>query len=202
MSAIEVRPLSPRRIDDFLAFFDGAAFADNPWWSGCYCRFYHVMDADRVPDPATPQFAEYRARNRDIQIARIRAGAHGHLAYRDGRVVGWVNAAPSDAYENPRAFAQAFRDAPAATGMLMCFVVAPAERDKGVATALLNAACEGFRADGLRHTQSFARRPEQPLAEWRSREMADYHGPLSMYEANGFTKVADLGHYAVMRKAL
>lgn len=36
----EIRPLTPERRADFLAFFEGEAFADNPAWASCYCYFY------------------------------------------------------------------------------------------------------------------------------------------------------------------
>src|SRR5262249_48780896 len=42
---VAVKPLSPERVEDFLAFFDherGQAFADNPDWAKCYCHYYHV----------------------------------------------------------------------------------------------------------------------------------------------------------------
>jgi len=33
---IEVRELTPARLDDYLRFFDKDAFTDFPEWSGCY----------------------------------------------------------------------------------------------------------------------------------------------------------------------
>ena len=44
---IEIRPLTPERQADFLAYFEGDAFADNPRWAFCYCQFLHV-DPSRV----------------------------------------------------------------------------------------------------------------------------------------------------------
>lgn len=32
---VEIWPLAPSRLSDFLAFFDRDAFADNPHWAGC-----------------------------------------------------------------------------------------------------------------------------------------------------------------------
>ena len=202
--AVLVRPLEPARLEDFVTFFDRDAFGDNPWWAGCYCNFYESLThpADN-PDPATPAFAPYRDRNRGEKIERVRSGtAGGFLAYRDGAVVGWLNAQPSERYPNPRQFAPAFAQIPERTGMLMCFVVAPAARGQGVGTALLQAAIAGFRAAGLQHAQGFARRPDAERGEWETFATSNYHGTLSMYLANGFAEVGSLGSYAIMRRSL
>jgi len=204
MSAIEVRPLEPGRIDDFLAYFDHDAFSDNAWWAGCYCNFYESLaHPAESPDPATPAFAPFRDRNRAEKAERIRGGkARGYLAYSDGKVVGWLNAQPKDAYANPRGFASAFPEMPERTGVLMCFVMAPDHRGQGVGTALLRAAIDGFRAAGLTHAQGFARRPDAPRQEWESFATSNYHGTHSMYVESGFTEVGSVGSYAIMRRSL
>ena len=202
--AIVVRPLGPDGIGDFLGFFDQDAFADNPWWSGCYCNFYESLTHPAEnPDPATPAFGPFRDHNRSEKAARIRAGvAHGFLALRDDKVVGWLNAQPKEAYANARQFAPAFAEIPEGTGLVMCFVVAPAARGQGVGSALLQAAIESFRAAGLRQAQGFARRPDAKLGEWETFATSSYHGTLSMYLDNGFAEVGSLGAYAVMRRSL
>ena len=202
--AISVQPLEPGRVDDFLTFFDGDAFIDNAWWAGCYCNFYESLTHPAEnPDPATPAFAPFRDHNRNEKIERVRAGnAHGFLALRDGKVVGWLNAQPKEAYANPRKFAPAFAEAPEGTGVVMCFVVAPHARGQGVGSALLQAATESFHAAGLRHAQGFARRPDAKLGEWETFETSSYHGTMSMYLDNGFAEVGSLGAYAVMRRSL
>lgn len=203
-SVIEVRPLDPGRLDDFFGFFDRDAFSDNAWWSGCYCNFYESLTHPaQNPDPTTPAFAPFRDHNRGEKIERVRAGnAHGFLAYREGRVVGWLNAQPKEAYANARQFAPVFTEIPERTGLVMCFVVAPSARGQGVGTALLQAAIGSFRAAGLQQAQGFARRPDAKLAEWETFATSSYHGTLSMYLDNGFTEVGTLGSYAVMRRSL
>jgi GNAT superfamily N-acetyltransferase len=202
--AIEVRPLEPPRLEEFVTFFDRDAFSDNPWWAGCYCNFYESLTHPAEnPDPSTPAFAAFRDHNRNEKIERVRSGrAHGFLAYRDGTVVGWLNAQPSESYTNQRQFAPAFTKVPERTGMVMCFVVAPAARGQGVGTALLQAAITGFRAAGLRHAQGFARRPDAQRGEWDTFATSSYHGTLSMYVENGFIEVGNLGSYAIMRRSL
>ena len=40
-SFVDVRTLTPDRLPDFLKFFDGTAFSDNPKWSSCYCQCFY-----------------------------------------------------------------------------------------------------------------------------------------------------------------
>ena len=168
---VTVRRLEPALLADFLAFFDGDAFADNPKWRFCYCQFLHV-------DHAQVRWSERsEALNRHAACARIPAGRmQGWLAYREGRVVGWCNAAPRPLYE-----ALADEPEPEADriGTIACFVVAKAQRRSGVARALLNAACDGFRAQGLAVAEAMP-------YEVASGEAENHHGPLAMYLAAGF----------------
>ena len=131
---VDVRAVSAERLADFLAFFDGEAFADNPKWGFCYCQFAYV-DHTKV---------EWKARtvdqNRQAACQRIQRGAmRGYLAYRGGKPIGWCNAAP-------RTMMESFADEPdpdaASIGQITCFIVAKEHRGTGVAKALLQAACK------------------------------------------------------------
>jgi GNAT superfamily N-acetyltransferase len=195
-SEIVVRKLSAETLDDFLAFFDGPGFADNEHWAGCVDEFYHTpgdeWDASRAAHDV----------HRAAKIAGVRAGKRpGFLAYRDGEVVGWLNAARFIAYENPRGFEQAYPGDRGDTGAFMCFVVHPEHRGEGIATALLEAACADFKRQGLRSAVGFAR-AGAPTQSWHTFATFNYHGPLSMYEKAGFEKVREERGWAVMRKEL
>jgi len=41
LANLEPRELTPDRADDFLDYFDGDAFADNPEGASCYCCYFH-----------------------------------------------------------------------------------------------------------------------------------------------------------------
>lgn len=195
MTGLEIRPLSAENVDDLLAFFDTQAFADNPYWQGCYCYFYHS------PEEEWHAGAQKAAEHREAKRRHVLAGrSHGYLAYRDGKIVGWLNAALRESYENPRGFAAA-RDGTAGVGALMCFNVAPRHRGRGVASAMLRAACDGFRRQGLRHAEGYPRLGRK-REEWETFETMSYHGPLSLYEKEGFARIGELGDYAIMRKTL
>lgn len=169
--AIEIRELTPERLPDFLAYFEGDAFADNPRWASCYCQFLYVDHSKVDWQKRTAQ------QNRTAACERIEAQRmQGLLAYRDAKVVGWCNAAP-------RAMLDAFADEPDPDfdriGQITCFVVAKAHRRTGVARALLDAACAMLAREGLAIAEA------TPLAQAKTDAKAHY-GPLGMYLSAGF----------------
>ena len=188
LSPVTVHRLSPALKDDYLGFMDGPAFADNPRWRGCYCQFPH-LDHRHVD-----WSARSADENRVDACARIAAGGmQGVLAYRGSEVVGWCNAAP-------RRLLDAFLDDPIpdadTVGQITCFVVAPGHRRTGVARALLDAACQMLGEQGLRVAEAM------PLAG-TGNDAQQHHGPLSLYQAAGFTPVRSLDDgRVVVRRAL
>ncbi len=169
---VQVHALAPDRLADFLAFFDGEAFSDNPKWAYCYCQCFYEDHAK------VDWNARAAAENRDCAIRRIGEGSmRGYLAYRGGRVVGWCNAAP-------RPLLHALDGEPAAdaaqTGTILCFLVAPSARGRGIARALLRAASDGLRDQGLQLVEANPRTGAASPAQ-------NHFGPLSMYLAAGFS---------------
>jgi GNAT superfamily N-acetyltransferase len=187
-SEIEIHPVSASRLPDFLAFFDGEAFTDNPKWGFCYCQFSYVDHS------ATEWKTRELQVNRQAACQRIEGDAmRGYLAYKGGVPVGWCNAAP-------RTMLAVFDDEPdpdaTTIGQITCFIVAKAHRGTGVAKALLAAACEGFRGQRLRIVEATA----NPKA---STDAENHYGPLSMYLAAGFeVHSTDDDGYVTVRRAL
>ena len=101
----------------------------------------------------------------------------GYLAYIDGSPVGWCNAAP-------RTLLHALDDEPTPeaeqVGAIVCFLVEPSHRGRGVARHLLEAACEGLRSQCLRIVEGNPRTEASSSAE-------NHFGPLSLYLSAGFT---------------
>ena len=185
---IDIRPLRPDLLPDFLDYFEGTAFADNPRWKSCYCQFLYV-------DHSKVEWMERTAEeNRAAACDRIcSARMQGYLAYRGGQVVGWCNAAP-------RTMMDAFADEPdpdvERLGQITCFVVAKAHRRTGVATALLDAACAGLKAQGLDLAEAA---PKPDLTG----DAENHYGPLSLFIAAGFTFHKQGEHGSVyVRKSL
>jgi len=194
---VEVRELTPELLDDYLRFFDKDAFTDFPYWAGCYCGFYDTPGEKW--DPTAKAGPVHRA----ARAERISSGkAHGLLAIADRKVVGWCNAQPRTAYVNMRSYAVAIDDPAEPAGSVMCFLVTPGYRGKGVGTALLNAACDKFRrdklhvAEGYPTTNPVKRTWETPWAE------ANYKGSLSMYLKAGFKIHRQMERFAIVRKHL
>src|SRR5262245_57982285 len=142
MTRIDIRPLDAARLQDYLHFFDHTAFVDNPEWSRCYCFYPYCDLKSREWERRTGE------ENRTAVSEFISTGrAQGYLAYDGGKAVGWCNAAPYGSFrildEHPE-----FNTHDA--GAIVCFIVCPTHRGKGVATALLDAACEGLKGRGMR----------------------------------------------------
>ena len=169
---IEIHPLSAARLADFMAFFEGEAFADNAHWSSCYCQcFYEDHTKIRWPDRTA-------AENRACAIRRIAEGRmQGFLAYRSGRVMGWCNA-------GPRSLFHALDQDPSVdserVATILCFLVAPSARGQGVASALLAAACRALAERGFSSVEANPRPSATGSAD-------NHFGPLAMYLAADFT---------------
>jgi GNAT superfamily N-acetyltransferase len=194
---VEVRELTPKLLDDYLQFFDKDAFTDFPDWSGCYCGFYDT------PGDSWDSTAKAGPAHRAARAGRIRSGkAHGLLAVADGRVVGWCNAQPRTSFLNMRRYSTAIDNPAEPVGSIMCFLVAPGQRGKGVGSALLNAACDKFRREKLRVAEGYPttnpvkRAWETPWAE------ENYKGSLNMYFKAGFKVHRQLERFAIVRKQL
>jgi GNAT superfamily N-acetyltransferase len=195
---IRVERMTPARRDDFLRFFDhesGPAFADNPEWARCYCHYYHV--------PKAMDWSRFTAaQNRVAMTSRIDAGEQeGYLAYIGVDVVGWLNAHPY--HKLPHACARLGVDAPDLdvppfqAAALLCFVIAPAWRRKGVARALLAGALDSLEARGIRVVDAF------PFRAADSGAPSDhYHGPESLFRAAGFAVLREDRDLTVMRRRL
>lgn len=193
---IEVRELKPELLNDYLRFFD-QAFSDFPHWAGCYCGFYETPGKDW--DASAKAGPRHRA-TRSEQISR--GNAQGLLAYVNGDPVGWCNAQPRANFANMRHYAIAATDTNESVGSIMCFLVAPGHRGRGVCTALLNAAVSKFRRDRLQIAEGYPttdpskRTWEIPWAE------ENYKGPLKVYLKNGFKIHRQLERFAIVRKHL
>jgi len=188
IAPLTIRRLAPELREDFLQFFEGAAFADNPKWQSCYCQFLYVDHSKVTWSARTGQENRAAACDR-IACARMQ----GLLAYRGNEVVGWCNAAP-------RALLDSFADEPdpdaERLGQITCFVVARNHRRTGVARALLEAACEMLREDGLSVAEANPSRNASTDAE-------NHYGPLSLYQSAGFAVVREREDgLLVMRRSL
>ena len=186
--ATKIEPLTPGLVDDFLCFFDHIAFADNPDWGSCYCYFFHVSEADWEKST--------KEENREGAKQLILAGKmHGYLAYADSQPVGWCNANDKSSYQRLLNEKELWDSEEGKVGAIVCFIIAPDQRRKGIARQLLQGVCSGFEGQGYDYVEAYPRRGELSAAE-------QYHGPLFMYTEEGFVVHKDCGDYDIVRKRL
>lgn len=184
VTGIEVVELSADREADYFALFD-AAFRDNPEWAGCYCAFHDRPSG--VPFDSVANGAQHRCERAE----RIRSGAAtGLLAYSGATVVGWCNVAPRSRVPNLRSAKAAVTDPDDDPAVIMCYVIHPDWRGRGVAGALTRGAVAAARRWGSPWLEGYPvvtpDDPDEPFTE------AFYTGPLSVFLAAGFTVAREL----------
>ena len=191
---ISVSKLTPELLGDWLSYFDKDAFTDNDEWCGCYCMCYHwtnELQKKRAWD-CDKKCAEFN-RKQAIDFINSRR-MQGYLAYVDGRVAGWCNSNDKKSYDNVNFnFAEEVPDNGEKIKSIVCFSVAPKYRGCGVATALLKYVCVDAKNDGFDFIEAYP---------FKHNENHAYHGPLSMYQKNGFEPYKQIEECTVCRKFL
>lgn len=202
-----IRELKPELVDDYLRFFEDVYTTDpwlrareNPWWGICYCGFYDDPRTEEERNTA-PDAGD---KNRAMRVETIKSGrAHGLLAYVDGKVAGWCNAGPRANYRNFRHLLPG-GDTMEPVGSILCFVIAAPHRGKGIATALLTAAGDKFRREGLLFAEGYPRTlaPNVNNPYNIPAENLNYRGSLDMFLKAGFSLHHQLERHAIVRKRL
>lgn len=171
---LTVTALTPADLPAWLEFFDHRAFPDNPEWGTCYCRAFLVAQGEDWDAACATNV------NRPRMCDAIRAGeVSGALAWEGGRVVGWAQHGPARRFSTPdqRLFPPyQERDDVAA---IICFVIAPDARGRGVARALLRGSLTQLQAAGFREVVARAAPEGDDTAH-------QFTGPLALYRSEGF----------------
>jgi GNAT superfamily N-acetyltransferase len=194
---LEIRPLSPDYLDDFLYFFDAVGFTDNPGWASCFCRYYHFTGTRE--DWAAAAGKE----NRDAVAKLIRDGVmRGYLAYHDGKPAGWCNANSKEYFPLLKQFPDLGTPEEPLTTAIVCYVISPALRRRGVARALLArviADC-ALKTAGNAAVGAGPRFIEAYPRKGGDSDAAHYHGHPAMYEDAGFTVYRELNDFFIVRR--
>jgi GNAT superfamily N-acetyltransferase len=171
---LDFQPLTPDRWADLEELF-GVHGA----YGGCWCMWWRSTRRE---------FEEMQGEGNRLALKAIVESGEvpGILAYADGKPVGWCSVAPREqfgALERSRVLKR-LDDTP--VWSIVCFFVARAYRDRGVAEALLRAAVGYVRGQGGKVVEAY---PTQPRAA-RLPPVSSYMGVPAMFERSGFVECA------------
>lgn len=192
----EIKKLSPELANDYIEFFEKYAFCDGSEFAGCYCTWYHWND-NYERERGCCSDDKKKSFKKDLAYRLILEGKlNGFLVYEDGTPIGWCNVDEKQNYDrlqiehNPETWIDSkFEDKILS---IVCFLVSPNMRGKGVASALLREACAYAEKSGYQYIEAY------PSKEAFS--VMNYHGQLSMYEKLGFQIVGTSGIGEIARK--
>ena len=175
---LEIQPLDQGRWPDLVELFarPGLSVA-----RGCYCMFYRRTG--RHPPPPGMTYSE--ANKRALKALVKRGVMPGLLGYRDGRAIGWVSLGPREDYARLKRspVMKPVDDKP--VWSIICFVVDPTERGRGVAEAMLQGAIAWARRQGVELLEAY---PCEKAA--RASDDSMWFGAKSMFDRAGFVEVA------------
>jgi GNAT superfamily N-acetyltransferase len=189
MAKIDVALVRPRLWDDVAELFTRKGpRGGTPQTDGCWCRFWHVR--------GKAWWDGHGAGHRRELQREIRSGAAtALLAYVDGRVVGWCRLGPRETFERLEQSPKLARVDDEEVWSIVCFYVHSAAKREGIASALLDAALDHARAQGVRIVEGY------PVRE-RHMNIDAYTGYLPMFLAAGFVPVRDAGRRVIVRRRL
>jgi GNAT superfamily N-acetyltransferase len=189
VAAIDVRAVTPSRWDDVADLFTRKGpRGGTPQTDGCWCQFWRLRGSAWWDGHGSG----HRRRLRD-EIRGRRATAL--LAYLDGEPVGWCRLGPRETFDRLEHSPKLARVDDEDVCSIVCFYVHPSSKRQGVASALLDAAIDHARRQGLGVVEAY------PVREGHMNIDA-YTGYLPMFLDAGFDVVRDAGRRIVVRRRL
>lgn len=170
--------------------------------SACFCRYWHFEGSK---NDWLARCANEAEENRREQLARIDLGdpcARGLVAWEGDRAVGWMKLVPRVCLRKLTRLPVYRRREDGDGGAVYsigCILIAPSERRRGVARALVTAADLHVRAWGGLAIEAYPRRTEGPLHDEEA-----WMGPESIFRDAGFEAAPASGtdSYPIYRKAV
>ncbi len=176
VGAVEVRPLTPRMLDDLAQVLKGS------WGATCFCMCARLKDAQLRALPGDGP-AKERRRSAMAKLAR-RKTAPGLLAYRDGEPVGWVAVGPRRAYARVDASRATPRFDDQDVWIIPCVTVSKTARGHGIAVVLIRAAADYALAQGAPVIEAYPRAGDK-----RAGDDNVYFGTEPLFRRAGFELV-------------
>lgn len=194
---IKVSKLNKDMAEEYIDFFDNRAFSDGSAEKGCYCVWHHWTDTHEYERSLMPE-NERPYRKRDYAKELIQNGIlNGFAAFDDNQIVGFCNADTKDNYfrlsreNHPNSWKGVSENDKILS--IVCFIVAPNMRRKGIAKVLLDAACRYAEENGYDYVEGYP-----PQGEFTIR---DCGGSASMYMNCGF-EIIDVPDGIIARKKM
>lgn len=153
----------------------------------CWCMYYRLSASDYGRVSADELGARARDREDLLRARCDRTPAPGMLAYLDGRPIGWCGLGPHAEFARLERSRTIPAPADRALWAVVCFLVLPGHRRRGVAGALLRAGVHYARLCGAPGLEGYP----VDTASRRIDTAAAHVGTVAMFEAEGFCKVAD-----------
>lgn len=146
MAELEFAPVTPDRWDDLARLFEARG---GP--SYCWCMLWRDMPRDA---------RDSNEGKRAALEERVAGGTPvGILAYEDGDPVAWCSVAPRDTY---RALGGAEYDHGTSVWAIVCFFASRRLRGTGIASRLLEAACDAAADAGADVIEAYPVDPDSP----------------------------------------
>jgi GNAT superfamily N-acetyltransferase len=188
---LTIEPLTAARWSDLVALFERPGLSVA---RGCYCMYYRRSGRHERPPGMT-----YSESNRRALKALVDRGVvPGLIGYEGKRPVGWVSLGPRADYPKLKrsSIMKPLDEKP--VWSIVCFVVDPAARGRGVAEAMLGGALAWARGQRVRLVEAYP--CDKPP---RVADDSMWFGAKSMFDRAGFVEVARRKPTRpVMRKAL
>ena len=165
MTDFEFHPVTAESWPDLAQFFEQHG---NPNY--CWCMRWRLKSTDYRDAKSSD-----RRRNLDTMVKENTPV--GILAYHDDTAVGWCSIAPRDTYEALERSRTLKRLDDQPVWSVVCFFIAPEQRQKGLAQQLLEAAVAYAASQGAAIVEGY---PVQPDQSYR------FMGSPATFKAAGF----------------
>lgn len=192
----EFRKLSAELANDYIEFYESSTLCDDSDFAGCYCTFYNWNDDY---DMQRNQCCETKKKSFKKELAHnwiLQGKLNGFLVYSNHVPIAWCNADDKQNYDrlrisnNPETWIHSnFEDKILS---IVCIIVAPSIRGKGVATALLKEICLYAEKSHYDYIEAYP-----SIGTFST---SNYHGQYTTYEKLGFQLIGDSKLGLVVRK--
>ncbi len=159
MNMFSIHKLTPDMAEQYVAYFDNRAFSDGNEQRGCYCVWHHWTEHKEAERSALPENERpFCKRNYAYELVK-NGKLNGFVAVSEGEIVGFCNADLKENYfrhsrdNDPESWEGI--DSESKVLAIVCYIVAPDMRGKGIAESLLEYACDYAKENGFDYIEGY-----------------------------------------------